>query len=310
MVSQLSVFWMFAIVLYHTSFAVEAYWYKELMSDCRMGGVGFFFLVSGYFLMKRYEKGALICWWKGEVYKRIFSVLVPYFTWCAIGVIVHCIMNGIGDVCDMKIIAGMLGLSSLLPMANTPLWYLKFLFIFVFLSPMIIKVVLTRRIVGGGVFLAAILLPLSHLPCSFSFFFSIILFSIGMYWSLWLKNWRFFSGYKNKVMMVAVCFLVIVLFVLLHQYSNVAVRMYRAYLLIIASFIVAGLCGRITQVGITLPTFFVFCAHGVVIRCMPIVRSPYEALILAGFVFVVLIGVALLLKHTFPRVYAFLTAGR
>ena len=150
MVSQLSVFWMFAIVLYHTSFAVEACWYKELMSDCRMGGVGFFFLVSGYFLMKRYEKGGLIRWWKGEVYKRIFSVLVPYFTWCAIGVIVHCIMNGIGDVCNMKIIAGMLGLSSLLPMANTPLWYLKFLFIFVFLSPMIIKVVQTRRIVGGG----------------------------------------------------------------------------------------------------------------------------------------------------------------
>ena len=110
--------------------------------------------------------------------------------------------------------------------------------------------------------------------------------------------------------MVSVCLLVIVLFVLLHQYSNVAVRMYRAYLLIVASFIVAGLCGRITQVGIKLPTFFVFCAHGVVIRCMPIVRSPYEALILAGFVFVVLIGVALLLKHRFPRIYAFLTAGR
>jgi hypothetical protein len=130
-----------------------------------------------------------------------------------------------------------------------------------------------------------------------------------MYWAIWLKS-AVFLGYKNKVMMLAVGFLVIVLFVLLHQYSNGAVRMYRAYLLIVALFIVAGLCGRITQERITLPTFFVFCAHGIVIRYMPTVRSPHEALILAVFVFVVLLGVGLLLKHTFPRVYAFLTAGR
>jgi hypothetical protein len=38
--------------------------------------------------------------------------------------------------------------------------------------------------------------------------------------------------------------------------------------------------------------------------------KPRFWVILAVFVFVVLLGVGLLLKHTFPRVYAFLTAGR
>lgn len=52
-ISVLSVFWMIAIVLFHSSHGVRAVWYSELMSDCRLAGVGFFFAVSGFFLMRK-----------------------------------------------------------------------------------------------------------------------------------------------------------------------------------------------------------------------------------------------------------------
>ena len=46
-VGLLSFFWMFAIVIYHAG-EESSHLYKELLSDFRIGGVSYFYLVSGY----------------------------------------------------------------------------------------------------------------------------------------------------------------------------------------------------------------------------------------------------------------------
>ena len=159
-------------------------------------------------------------------------------------------------------------------------------------------------LVGG-----AIAVPLLHLPCSFSFFYSIILFAAGMYFALWgkkcafVRNERWWDG--------TVCLAALLLLVFLHQSSSAMVRMYRAYLTVGISFGVSKLFGQSTRTKtIVLPTFFVYCAHSIVIKLMPLAHTPHTALILATSVFVALIGVAILLKRLVPTIYEFLAAGR
>lgn len=45
--------------------------------------VSFFFVVSGFFAVKHYVPSGCE-WWRNEVYKRIFSLLIPYVAWCSL----------------------------------------------------------------------------------------------------------------------------------------------------------------------------------------------------------------------------------
>ena len=55
-ITLLSFAWMFGIVLFHACNGNSPRGYAELMSDFRIGGVSFFYIVSGFFLMKHFDE--------------------------------------------------------------------------------------------------------------------------------------------------------------------------------------------------------------------------------------------------------------
>ena len=179
MFRALAIFWTFGIVLFHTSIGVRAIWFKELMSDCRIAGVGFFFFVSGYFLMKRFEPDKLLIWWRDAVSRRLSSIIVPYFVWCVMGLLLFK-----GEVDLLK----MLGITSVYPTLNSPLWYLKFLFVFVLLSPVVvIPIVHYPRVSMGALVLCLLVAPILSVPMKFSMFYSFSIFVSGLAFALYSK---------------------------------------------------------------------------------------------------------------------------
>ena len=115
--------------------------------------VPFFFLCSGYFLAK--HLGTLADWWTA-VLKRVRTILVPFFIWTMIEILLFpLVLALLGDVlmgrpfCSTPLaflrtydwVYPLRKLIWMLPIV--PLWYLKCLFVFVVIAPVV--VFLTNR---------------------------------------------------------------------------------------------------------------------------------------------------------------------
>jgi len=179
-----AVFWCFAIVLFHTSLHIEETWYKELMSDCRMGGVGFFFVVSGYFIMRGFNRASIWLNWRIELGKRLRSLCIPYLLWCLAGCFVVLSKAGVASL-NINVALQLFGINSIAPSANGPLWYIKFLFLFTLTYPLL-GVVFGKRWAGNHIisFVLLSLIPLLPVPMKFSLFYSYALFCMGASLSL------------------------------------------------------------------------------------------------------------------------------
>lgn len=131
--------------------------------------VPFFFMVSGYFLSRRFEEKG---WWVREMTKRIASLIVPYLIWCFAFFIFACVGAAV-----MKTIAGQEFWSVLrfplskmtkvfgMNLAHTPMlvptWYIRALFTIMLVSPVIAYVVKFKCgvvLLTLGVFCAYVLL--------------------------------------------------------------------------------------------------------------------------------------------------------
>lgn len=111
--------------------------------------VPFFFVVSGFFLAKHFHENH---WWKREVNKRIKSLLIPYVSWSilyflyAISLIL--IANIIANTSLLRNFPTssndwlrILGLDPLQFPYLIPLWFVRCLFLFLLISPIIAWIV-------------------------------------------------------------------------------------------------------------------------------------------------------------------------
>jgi len=122
--------------------------------------VPYFFVLSGYMIARHtHEKG----WWGEQLGKRIRTLLVPFLIWCGIlssAVVVQIVVANIlhheslGRNLNLMFFVNAWGLN---PLANppAPLWYLRTLLLFVLLSPLIVKMMMTRwrYLMSAGLFL-------------------------------------------------------------------------------------------------------------------------------------------------------------
>lgn len=110
--------------------------------------VPFFFVVSGYFLAFHFEEAG---WWSRETKKRVSSLLVPFVLWSGIGILTVAPLDlvahrpiGTGlyrfHGCDITWTQFLNLDLSCWPMVG-PLWYVRCLFIFVVVSPIVVRLI-------------------------------------------------------------------------------------------------------------------------------------------------------------------------
>lgn len=254
----LSFLWMIGIVLFHSGSNGCSAFYRELTTDFRVGGVSFFFVVSGYFLMKHFQ-GDIYSWWKESILKRLKTLMIPYVVWCTLG------LTGAN-------VLSQYGLISLGPIANPPLWYVKFLFVFCLISPLIILFVRKLRspILIPAIVVVNLIVPCIPLPLKFSLVHSLLMFSVGIAIALNTSEER---KPLNIEKIQAVCYLAWGIGLLIRTFVpelpmqvKWMLNVYSSLFLVLGLWISSGyLTLRRIPSWVNL-TFFIYCSHGILLR--------------------------------------------
>ena len=167
---------------------------KTITSLCQVA-IPWFFFASGFFLSRHIGEE---CWWSREMIKRIRSLLVPFWIWGMLIFFVYCSIalcirvvgydyHGI-DALRWISIRGILRVVGLDYAASMPtMWYMRSLFLFVVISPLIHagRIVLVALL--GILYVAfSICLPEISSPWDYVFEFlvslrGIVYFSFGIY---------------------------------------------------------------------------------------------------------------------------------
>ena len=122
-----------------------AWWAQDLVSQgISRAAVPFFFVVFGFFLFRDYEpRNSQWLWWKRQVSKRMRSLCVPYFVWSLIGLLSTFALTRFAttqiysyDGASPTWWLSVLGVTTF-PKFMFHLWFVKALFIFTLISPII-----------------------------------------------------------------------------------------------------------------------------------------------------------------------------
>lgn len=288
--------------------------------------VSFFFMVSGFFVMKRYT--SLSCeWWRCEVYKRIFSLLIPYVAWCSLQWMI-CVWYEAwsGDL------LGIFGFNCHLPVL-APMWYVKNLFLFCLALPAFVGI--CRWLLEMPPWIVGVLFCLVHVvpcPAKRAFVMSSLYFSAGVYLGLGdvasgrrVANW--FSRHFGLLLFAV--FLIVGLRVWTASRGMVLTETIGWVLVPVTIFMVwigyDRVFSNMTRGGVVSPllqvacrqSFFVFCFHGIVMSrwlngdWLKVVGcNPASAFALA--LGVVAIGVVLgwVIERICPKLRVVLCGGR
>jgi len=79
---------MWFVVLQHACYVMPVIWFRDVVSlGLADFPVPYFMIVSGFFLMKRYD--ASVSWYRSEILKRVRSLVVPLVIWTMIGKLIY-----------------------------------------------------------------------------------------------------------------------------------------------------------------------------------------------------------------------------
>lgn len=158
----MSVFCSFLIVLNHSLMATDISGWRETFNYCFINrgltqiAVPYFFFAAGYFLVSRCEEYG---WYREAVVKRLKSLVVPFLVWNLIGLLFFCFSDGILQILHLSIHSGNIGVTSFgNPLALIgllgfnvfedpilpPLWFVRSLFVFVLVTPLLLYIVRRR----------------------------------------------------------------------------------------------------------------------------------------------------------------------
>ena len=112
--------------------------------------LAFFFAFSGYFLARHWQEPG---WWRKAVVKRVFTLVVPYFIWLLAFLSIFVFVHPDFSFFHYDTVAELLGFVPWQPPRLVPLWFLRCLFFFALVSPLVVKAVAAGR---GRLLLAAV----------------------------------------------------------------------------------------------------------------------------------------------------------
>lgn len=193
--------------------------------------VPFFFAVSGFFLVGHFRKSD---WWKQEIRKRLYSLLIPYFVWAVLFLLFQAAWDGFHawtrgepfndsffrELCPVQWLSA-LGVDVTKRPQLGVLWYIRCLLFFVLLSPCVFWSILRIRLFG--LFLAfSVVLAYStatklHLPGSDPCGFFIYGVSLEGLWYFSLGSLLRVQPIKISAHVQGMALLVAVLLLALHS---------------------------------------------------------------------------------------------
>ncbi len=119
-----------------TSAAQQLLW--RFLSAVCPSALAFYFAFAGFFLARHWQEPG---WWRRAVVKRVFSLVVPYLIWLLAFL---CIFAFIHPDVSFYHGAGLASLLGLVPWDSprlVPLWFLRTLFLFTLISPLVVKAI-------------------------------------------------------------------------------------------------------------------------------------------------------------------------
>lgn len=102
----------------------------------------FFFMFAGFFLARHV---ADVGWWRRAVERRVFSLGIPYVVWLLAFLLVMLAVCRDRSFLNGGSLVATLGLHPCRPPRLYPFWFLRCLFLFVLVSPLVVKVVRSGR---------------------------------------------------------------------------------------------------------------------------------------------------------------------
>ncbi len=158
-------------------------------------GVPLFFAISGFLFVGRCEESG---WWKVALKKRCVSLLIPYvvinlfyvpFVWIYHNSSGSAFHSEMVYTLSIKTLLTALGLVLPANPACNPLWFVRFLFVLMIVSPVIVLIIRKNKVLArlfvGAMFLLMIFMPRFGIPDEVLSYRGIAFFSAGIYYRIY-----------------------------------------------------------------------------------------------------------------------------
>jgi len=218
-IANMSIVCAFLVVCIHVAQGVEvalgtsSWWIRKLLFwGFSSLAVPYFFVVSGFFIARHINEDG---WYKRELHRRIYSLIIPLLVWCLIYVFITAILIVCANVVHSRPLLTNLRISAfevltwfgIIPWETPAVpagWYIRMLFILVIISPLLKKIVESRIVLCALSVVVVIYLGIySTVPflskgpsCFLQFGFSfegVLYYSLGM----WLQVRRIRVSIKS-----------------------------------------------------------------------------------------------------------------
>ena len=177
----------------------NGWWFGMLSKAVAKTAVPVFFLMSGVFLAGHFEERD---WWKNETLKRIRTLLIPFWVWNFLWWAYLVVMGIVSDMragspvgsdfgwqFSNRVFLGIVGLNILSSPFYSVTWFLRTLFVFVLISPMVLSLMRKWPILTlVGFYIADCLVRGGAADCGFLRFFmateGLVWFALGVGWRM------------------------------------------------------------------------------------------------------------------------------
>ena len=296
--------------------------------------VPFFFVISGYLFYRTFNITKI----KDKLLSRIRSLLIPYIIWNLIYAVFMITLTTMGFIQNANIERSVLGvIFQWINSSFSPLWFLKYLMIFVIISP-IMYFMLKDKILG---IITLIILILANIFFYYSGImetpldvnannvvmlnYQYIFYAVGAYAALNLKKLIETPSRKKSYIALGV---IVVLFLL--YFFNVLgthdVIINHTFRLVYACalWFLLDLLPEIKIQGWMKNSFFIYCSHLMLLQCAQAISEiiiwhtgKYEAvlevaeyILLPQLIVIIILLFANVFKRGFPRVWEIITGSR
>ena len=184
--------------------------------------IPWFFLAAGFFLAGHVDE---LCWWPDAIKKRVRTLMVPFWLWSLIiytfHIVIALLIHLTGyvyrgeDALSWLSISGLVKLVGVTPAGEMPtMWFMRTLFVFVLMSPLLVRRPLLTILLGVGFLWSTIYPPsnelLSSVATNFLSLRGLFYFSVGLLWRcgyihLKVSHWLTGTVFLALVLVRQVC---------------------------------------------------------------------------------------------------------